>query len=362
MHCIPAIPKTIFPAELIVLSNRLYYEIGKGEGLNKQLKEDLDVLAMDHAHEEATFFYQCFFSKQPIAAPRMKNLTLPSTVARNKNEQQFKNITQIFETIYQEHASPFSLNSTEILDLVKLLYFDVASPIRVEYKKWEKQKSASIFQETLSKRETFEALLKQVDLLIRTKTAEPFFVIVNFLVDFIHMDLFTYGDPKVIAMLIFYVLSLQQSIHSFRYLSFFRKYLLYKNDFEIIIQKTALQWNQGFSDVFPFYQKLLVLTIDCFDDFQRMARDHEYEQNLSISKSDYIENTIDKLPEVFSKDEIRDRHPLISDSTINRTLKRLQEENKIRPLGKGRSAKWIKLYQKPSKKRSVEQLGLELDS
>lgn len=362
MHCIPAIPKTIFPAELIVVSNRLYYEIGKGEVLNKQLKSDLDVLAFDHAHEEATFFYQCFFAKQPIATSRMKNLTLASTVARNKNEQQFKNIVHIFETIYQDHASPFTLNSTEILDLVKLLYLDVSSPTRVEYKKLDKPRSGLFLQETLSKRETFEALLKQTELLIRTKTAEPFFVIVSFLVDFIHMDLLTYGDPKVIAMLIFYVLSLQQNIHSFRYLSFFRKYLLYKNDFETMFQKTALQWNQGFSDVFPLYQKLLVITIDCFDDFQRFARDHEYEQNLAISKSDYIENTIDKLPEVFSKEDIRERHPLISDSTINRTLKRLQEENKIRPLGKGRSAKWIKLYQKPPKKRPVEQLGLELDS
>lgn len=362
MHCIQAIPKTIFPADLIVLSNRLYYEIGKSEVMNKQLKSDLDVLVMDHAHEEATFFYQCFFYKQPIAPPRMRNLSLPSTVARNKNEQLFKNMIHIFETIYQEQTSPFSLNSTEILDLVKILYFEVSNPIRIEYKKAEKAKGGMLFQESLSKREMFEGVLKQAVHLMKTKTTEPFYVIVSLLVDLIHMDLFTYGDAKVIAMLIFYVLSLQQNIHSFRYLSFFQKYLQYRSDFEVLFQKTAIQWTQGFSDVFPLYQKLLVITIDCFDDFHRFARDHEYEQNLAISKSDYIENTIDKLPEIFSKEDIRDRHPLISDSTINRTLKRLQEENKIRPLGKGRSAKWIKLYQKPSKKRAVEQLGLELDS
>jgi len=63
---------------------------------------------------------------------------------------------------------------------------------------------------------------------------------------------------------------------------------------------------------------------------------------------------------VFSKDDIRLKHPLISDSTINRTLKRLQQENKIRPLGKGRSAKWIKLYKKEKKSKIQEQLNFDL--
>ena len=50
-----------------------------------------------------------------------------------------------------------------------------------------------------------------------------------------------------------------------------------------------------------------------------------------------------KLGETFTKDEIRNKSPYISESTINRTLKRLRDENKIRPNGVGRSATWIKL-------------------
>ena len=67
-----------------------------------------------------------------------------------------------------------------------------------------------------------------------------------------------------------------------------------------------------------------------------------------------------KLNDVFAKDEIRERHPLISDSTINRTLKRLQEEGKIRPLGKGRSAKWIKLVKTEKKLNFQQQLHMNL--
>jgi hypothetical protein len=95
-------------------------------------------------------------------------------------------------------------------------------------------------------------------------------------------------------------------------------------------------------------------------ELEENARDYEYESSLEISKSDYVENTIDKLNQIFSKEDIRLRHPLISDSTINRTLKRMQEENKIRPLGKGRSAKWAKLYQKETKKTILKQMNLDL--
>ncbi|MCK7486147.1 MAG: hypothetical protein MZU97_11825 [Bacillus subtilis] len=35
--------------------------------------------------------------------------------------------------------------------------------------------------------------------------------------------------------------------------------------------------------------------------------------------------------DAFSKDDIREKHPLISDSTINRTLKRMQEEEQDPP-------------------------------
>ena len=99
---------------------------------------------------------------------------------------------------------------------------------------------------------------------------------------------------------------------------------------------------------------------ELYYDLSERARDFEYESKLEISKSDYIENTIMKLDEVFAKEEIRKRHPLISDSTINRTLKRLQEEDKIRPLGKGRSAKWIKLVKSTKKLNYQEQLNLDL--
>ncbi len=110
----------------------------------------------------------------------------------------------------------------------------------------------------------------------------------------------------------------------------------------------------------PLHRMLLEINRGLYADLEDVAREYQYEATLDISKSDYVENTIDKLEEVFTKEDIRLKHPLISDSTINRTLKRLQEENKVRPLGLGRNAKWIKLYKKPQKGKPGGQIGFDL--
>jgi len=51
------------------------------------------------------------------------------------------------------------------------------------------------------------------------------------------------------------------------------------------------------------------------------------------------------MPQVFTRDMIKEQCPQLSDSTINRALKRLKDENKIRPNGTGRSATWVKLVE-----------------
>ena len=61
-------------------------------------------------------------------------------------------------------------------------------------------------------------------------------------------------------------------------------------------------------------------------------------------KSDVIEVTIlQKIPVYFTKDDIRRSHPNASDSTINRILFKRRDEQIIMPLGKGRSARWMKI-------------------
>jgi len=177
----------------------------------------------------------------------------------------------------------------------------------------------------------------------------------------LHMDIFKFEEQRPLATLILYILLLQENFIVTRYVSFFEKLLLNIKEYQSLLDKTRFGWSEGFSEIMPLLRFMLKMYLSLYQQLYEQARDYEYENSLEISKSDYIENTIDKLNDVFSKEDIRLKHPLISDSTINRTLKRMQEENKIRPLGKGRSAKWIKLYQKEKKPKIQEQLNFDLE-
>ncbi len=360
MKCLNNLIRTPIPSDIFMSTLNLYYQMGKNDYYLKLFEEDQDFLEKQIAFQEAYSFYKCFFSANKIVESRMRTLQLDSTVPKNRAEHLYKNIIKIFQTIHNRDTEPFQLNVTEISDLVKILFSDFHPSEKIQYKKIERQKHTLISSEVASKREKLEELIKKLDEVKKTKEYETLFLYLNFAVDFINMDIFKFEENDVVAILIFYIMVLQEGFIVSKYVSFFEKMLLYEKELKQAIDKSRFGWSEGFSEMMPLSRFILNVYYKMYLELAEKARDYEYENNLEISKSDYIENTIDKLPEVFSKDDIRNRHPLISDSTINRTLKRMQDENKIRPLGKGRSAKWIKLYKKEKKPRIQEQLNFEL--
>lgn len=361
MNCINNIFRTPVPNDVFMLSLKLYYQMGKNDYYESLFSRDKQTFLDKNILNEAYSFYKCFFSGLKIPESRLRTLTLDSTVAKNRQEQLYKNILEIFKTIHQNEASSFHLNVTEIYDLVRLLFKDYYPVDKLGYRKIERTKHSLIASEITSKREQLEELINRTLEIKKQKQIENFFLYLNFTVDFIHMDLFKFDEQEIVGILIFYILAIDEGMIATKYSSFFEHLLLHIDEYHQVLDKTRFGWSEGFSEMMPLSRFILKEFSLLYRNVGDKARDYEYETNLEISKSDYIENTIDKLPEVFSKEDVRLRHPLISDSTINRTLKRLAEENKIRPLGKGRSAKWVKLYKKEKKVGVQEQLNFDLE-
>jgi len=334
--------------------------MGKNDFYQSLFKPDFDFISKQVAYQEAYSFYKCFFTDYKIQESRLRTLQLDSTVPKNKAESLYKNILAIFLMIHSAHSEPFHLSVTEINDLVKWLFKDVYGPEKLQYRKLERQKHSLLTSESVSRREHLEELIKKLEELKKTNLYESTFLYLNFAIDFLNMEIYKIQENDIIALLIIYILCMQEGLLVTKYVSFFSKLLLNITEFKAALDKTKFGWSEGFSEMMPLHRFILKHYYQLYIDLSDYARDYQYESSLEISKSDYIENTIDKLSEVFSKEDIRLKHPLISDSTINRTLKRLQEENKIRPLGKGRSAKWVKLYQKEQKKTITTQLNFDL--
>jgi len=61
------------------------------------------------------------------------------------------------------------------------------------------------------------------------------------------------------------------------------------------------------------------------------------------NKSYRVEQAVRNIIGIFSKEDIRNSCPDVSDATINRVFKQLKKEEVIDVLGKGRNAKWKRL-------------------
>lgn len=356
MNCLINIDRTQVPHDIIMAYLNLYMSIGMNEYNHSLLEPDYQVMVRQTINHDTYFFTS--FLELNVSDIRLKSLIYKDVLPKNKDEKFILNLKKAFEKIHKETSS-FELLTTEVFDLMKFLYKDVLPDSKLAYQKVEKKGNrVSLLSATVSsKREDLENLIRIYSEKVNENKYEVSFIIVNFLVDFINTAPFVEKNYEI-GILLAYILLLTNQFEAFEYISFMELLFESKSEFERVLKNASFNWTEGFSQVLPLHRFYLNVSLEAYERINALIRDHEFDSQLN--KSNNVENTINKLEDIFSKDDIRNAHPFISDSTINRTLKRLRDEEKIRPLGVGRSAKWIKLYVSQSKKLKFEQLDLKI--
>ncbi|MBN2605202.1 MAG: hypothetical protein JXR62_05175 [Bacilli bacterium] len=356
MNCLNNINRTQIPHDIIMAYLNLYKSIGMNDYNHSILESDYQAMVRQTINSDTYFFVN--FLGMDITDTRLKTLIHKEVLPKNRDEKFILNLKMAFTKIHKETSS-FELLTTEVFDLLKFLYKEVISDNKIAFQKVEKrgQKVSLLSNNVASKRDDLEALIRIYQERIAENKYEISFIIVNFFVDFINISPFMEKNDEI-GILLTYLLLLTNSYEVFEYVSFMELLYESRSEFERVLKNASFNWVEGFSQVLPLHRYFINISLQAYDQINAIIRDYEFDSQLN--KSNNVENTIDKLDDVFSKDDIRNVHPFISDSTINRTLKRLRDQEKIRPLGVGRSAKWIKLYVSKSKKMKFEQLDLKI--
>lgn len=164
----------------------------------------------------------------------------------------------------------------------------------------------------------------------------------NLFIDITNIGLYTAQNP-FLNLLIYYALLFKEGFRVFRYISFFELYDESKEEFENAIISASFNWESGFSQTAILNRLTIRMMLKGYQRIEQ--KKDEYLFDKRIRKIDNVESTILKLGEIFTKDEIRSKHPYLSDSTINRALENLKRQEKIRPNGTGRSATWIRIVE-----------------
>lgn len=359
MSCLERIKVNLVTHEIFLKTSHLYNEMGKNYFYRDLFKQDLAHIKQKTVQENAESFFRLCFSDFSLRENRYRTLLLESSTPNNRAEKLYRNLIKVFEKIHLEKNEPFDLHLGEIQDLNHLLFEDVLPSNQLKYRKIGRKKGL-LTMETTSTREELESYLGKFLKLEKKQEIEPIFLYVNFLVDFMILNVYQNEYNDALALLIFYTLVVQNDFSAADYISFFQKLLVYKDEYLEIINLIKIQSQQDIPDLMPLMRFFINIFNSMYTDLNEFSRDYEYDKNLSINKTDYVENTINKLPEVFSKSDVRKHHPSISDSTINRTLKRLQDENIIRSVGTGRGAKWVKIVKSNNKMKFDGQFKMDL--
>lgn len=336
MKSISNMERITLTTDMVMDMIKLYQFKGKDFFYEDVMRSDMDYIIKQTCEKET--FYLNRKLNLSISENRVRLIIKKDANPKTKDEQLLSNLKAMFKTI-QDSVNDFDLTANEILNLAKFIYKGV---VEISFKMMVVEEQVNLLREKrkVSMRLELENLMKKYVKMLESKDYELTLLITNFYVDFINMKVFNEGN-ELIGIILLYILLFRERFNLFRYVSFFELLEERRDAFSKGVMQANFNWEEGFSQTAPLNRTIIQMMLSGYDKIENMVRDYEFD--LHLNKSDNIENTIMRLGEVFTKDEIRAKHPYVSESTINRTLQRMRDENRIRPNGVGRSATWIRL-------------------
>ncbi|RDY22541.1 cell filamentation protein Fic [Romboutsia maritimum] len=192
----------------------------------------------------------------------------------------------------------------------------------------------------LNVQKSIEELCKVYNESIVSDKADILILIAVFILDFITIRPFEYGNVKMAKLLMILLLN-KNGYEVGKYINlgkFFEKKS--ENSFKNLFNENSyvdlkicdinIWLNYFLRDILESYEKL------------------DYKLNIveikKETKTSKIEKVINATLGYFTKDDIRRMCPDIPTPTINRVFNNLRKQNKIEVIAKGRSAKWKKKY------------------
>lgn len=314
-----------FSSQLIVPLSKVYEYKGRQPYQLELLKQNRRIIKQATIRNDAT--YSGRFLRIDLSHQRYKLLVNEEHEPSNRKEKLIDNLLKSFKIIH-EAESNWKLTTTGIIELFEYIFMDYDPNATLRNKR-----------SRIEKRQQLDEIIGQFNRLVQDGEVELLTQFCAFTIDFINLRIFD-DYNEFIGLIVLMLLLKQYGFKIVDYESFFMTIVETENQFVEALNKSSLNWEIGLPQYF-FFTKYIVDTLaKMYERFEKVCKNFQYDRRYS--KEELVEQIINSFKGRFSKEDIRKLNPFISDSTINRTLKRLKEEGLIEPLGKGRSAKWQK--------------------
>lgn len=322
----------ILPSDLLLDMLNIYKLIGKNAIYEDSLKKNIKPI--EEATLERDVYFLALLMNTEVNDNRLRLIIMKNSTPRNVEERIISNLKTVLTQI-RNNAHTYGFNSSDLLAYINAIYGPKYARFSTSMVKGDRRKRIP----DQSLRLKINNVLDDYHVFFEKELYERIFLSLMTYIELVNINPFTKGN-EIASFLALYYMILRCEVDCFRYISFFE--VLYSNLESFNQEKIAASMNyrEGYIQIFGLSRLIYSLIAQGYQKLEAIIKEYSFEE--SVNKSDNVENTIYQLPNIFTKDDIRTRHPFVSEATINRILVKLRDQEYITPLGKGRSAKWIK--------------------
>ena len=331
--------KRMWDSELLSLVAAIHYEAGKQELCLRQRPEELGKL-VDIAKVQSTESSNAI-EGIVTTRTRIRQLVEEKTMPRNCDEQEIAGYRDVLNIIHESFdAIPLSQNY--ILQLHKILYSHMNNPMAGRTKNVQNYIASTrpdghmeILFTPLAPFETPDALdriCEEYNRVIGNLEVEPLIAIPVFIHDFLCIHPFNDGNGRMSRLLT--TLLLYRSCFLIgRYVSLEAKIAKDKDLYYEALRQSQIGWHDGSDDPMPFIKYLLGTILAAYKDFdERFAL-----VETKLSALEMVRRASQLMVGRFTKQDIRERCPSLSLSSIEGGLRKLVASGELRREGVGKS-------------------------
>lgn len=336
MYSLQNIKRISYPADLVMDLTKLYRFKGKDFYYEDLFKNQMSTIVLETIYNDCA--YAARLLELNISDNRIKLILTKDSTPKTNDEKILANLKSVF-TIIQEKGEDLELAPNEFLALADRIFKGVLT-VGFRTAKVDVQFNLLREKKTVSMRDNFEKILGLYKSYLYKKEVEATQLATNLFVDVMNTKIFDkYND--FLCLLIYYCLLFKERFNVFKHISFFEMHYNSRPEFEAALSEASYDWENGFSKTAPLNRLTINFMLDGYQLIEGRVQAKTFDKELK--KIDMVASSILKLGEVFTKEEIRIQNKGVSESTINRALDYLKENEKIRPMGTGRNAKWMRI-------------------
>ena len=269
---------------------------------------------------------------------RIKKLALAKTNPKNRAEEEIAGYRDVLNAIHSNHDG-IPLKPNIILQLHRDLYRFNTVTYGGQYKNVDnviaKEDESGVRFQPIKAREvpaSMENLCSAFNEAIALEAINPLLAVPMFILDFLCIHPFSSGNGRMSRLLTLLLLYRSGYIVG-KYISIEKMIETTKESYYDALQKSSLGWHENNNDYAPFVKYMLSVILASHREFATHVQimiENKLSKPERIAK--IIEDTIGKV----TKQDILDKCPDISETTVQRTLADLSKKRKIIKMSGGR--------------------------